>query len=88
MYYRDPDGNMIETQVDNFDTAEEATQSMLSEDFQKNSFGVDYDPDELYRRVESGEDEASIKKQVDVKRRGIEDLENIRAKMMSSKAGF
>lgn len=88
MYYRDPDGNMIETQVDNFDTPEEATQSMMSEDFQINAFGMDYDPEELCRRVDFGEDEASIKKQGKVTARGVEDLENIRAKMMSSTIGF
>lgn len=87
MYYRDPDGNMIETQVDNYDTAEEATASMMTEAFAKNSLGVDYDPEELCRRVESGEDEASIKKQGDVVPRGAEDLPNIRAKMMSSQVG-
>ncbi|KAF2162264.1 hypothetical protein M409DRAFT_69186 [Zasmidium cellare ATCC 36951] len=87
MYYRDPDGNMIETQVDNYDTAEEATASMLTEAFAKNSLGMDYDPEELCRRVESGEDEASIKKQGDVVPRGAEDLPNIRAKMMSSQVG-
>lgn len=30
IYYKDPDGNMLETQVDNFDSVEEATKFMVS----------------------------------------------------------
>ena len=57
MYYRDPDGNQIETQVDNFDDPEEATRWMSSPEFLENSLGADFDPEELCRRVERGEDE-------------------------------
>jgi catechol-2,3-dioxygenase len=60
IYYKDPDGNKIETQVDNL-TNDEATAFMMSEEFAINPFGVDFDPEEFVRRVESGEDEASIK---------------------------
>ncbi|PVH68971.1 putative biphenyl-2,3-diol 1,2-dioxygenase III [Cadophora sp. DSE1049] len=65
MYYKDPDGHLIETQVDNFDTADEATEFMMSKDFTENPFGTDYDPEELIRRLESGEDEKIIKKRVE-----------------------
>jgi catechol-2,3-dioxygenase len=61
MYYKDPDGNKIETQVDNL-TKDEATAFMMSQEFSENPIGVDFDPEEFVRRVESGEDEASIKK--------------------------
>ncbi|KAI1774505.1 Glyoxalase/Bleomycin resistance protein/Dihydroxybiphenyl dioxygenase [Hypoxylon cercidicola] len=62
MYYQDPDGNQVEMQVSSFDTAEEATACMMSPDVAQNPWGVDFDPDELMRRLESGEPEADIKK--------------------------
>lgn len=55
MYYEDPDGNRIECQVDNMGKME-AKQFMESESFSKNPVGVDYDPEELVRRFESGEE--------------------------------
>ena len=69
MYYKDPDGNKIETQVDNL-TTEEATSFMMSQAFAENPIGVDFDPEDFVKRVESGEDEASIKKRPDTGPRG------------------
>lgn len=46
MYYRDPDGNKVELQVDNFDTPEEADGFMRSPLFVENPVGTDFDPDE------------------------------------------
>ena len=46
LYYRDPDGNKIELQVDNFDTSEEADAFMKSSLFAKNPIGTDFDPEE------------------------------------------
>ena len=69
-YYKDPDGNKIETQVDNM-TAEDATTFMTSREFGENPIGVEFDPEEFVRRVESGEDEAVIKKRPDDGPRGI-----------------
>lgn len=66
IYYSDPDGNRLESQVDNFDTAQEATNFVTSEAFRTNPVGVDFDPEELLRRVRSGEDHASIKKRPDI----------------------
>ncbi|KAI1765051.1 Glyoxalase/Bleomycin resistance protein/Dihydroxybiphenyl dioxygenase [Hypoxylon sp. FL1150] len=60
MYYQDPDGNQVE--VDNFNTPEEATACMMSPDMAQNPLGVDFDPEDLIRRLESGEPEADIKK--------------------------
>ncbi|KAI0151550.1 Glyoxalase/Bleomycin resistance protein/Dihydroxybiphenyl dioxygenase [Xylariaceae sp. FL1272] len=74
MYYRDPDGNRIETQVDNFDTAEEATGFMSGPAFKLNPIGVDFDPEELIRRLESGESEMELKKRPDVGARGLDDI--------------
>jgi catechol-2,3-dioxygenase len=53
MYYRDPDGNRIELQVDNFATAEEANDFMRV-NFAENPIGIVFDPEELIARYESG----------------------------------
>jgi catechol 2,3-dioxygenase-like lactoylglutathione lyase family enzyme len=54
MYYRDPDGNRIELQVDNFATAEDATEFMRA-NFAENSIGILFEPEELIVRYEAGE---------------------------------
>ncbi|MCJ1458677.1 hypothetical protein MMC28_009051 [Mycoblastus sanguinarius] len=69
MYYRDPDGNEIETQVDNYESNEEATEFMRSQQFADNVIGTDFDPEELVRRIESGEDEGLIKKRLEIGKR-------------------
>lgn len=66
IYYRDPDGNAIETQVDNFENNEEATAFMSSPFFAQNPIGTDFDPEELIKRLDNGEDDASIKKRVEI----------------------
>jgi len=53
MYYRDPDGNRVELQVDNFATAEEAT-DFMRQNFAENSIGILFDPEELIARYEAG----------------------------------
>ena len=54
MYYRDPDGNRVELQIDNFATAEEGQAWMLSPAFDANPIGVTYDPDTLVERSRAG----------------------------------
>ncbi|MCJ1304194.1 hypothetical protein MMC08_007006 [Hypocenomyce scalaris] len=71
MYYKDPDGNMIETQVDNFDTPEAANEFMASEHFAKNPIGTDFEPQDLLRRLKAGEDHASIKRRLESGARGL-----------------
>lgn len=71
MYYMDPDTNRLQSPVDNFESAEEATAFITSASFRENPVGVDLDPEELARRVRSGEDDASIKKQADIGPREI-----------------
>ncbi|OCK78284.1 hypothetical protein K432DRAFT_332408 [Lepidopterella palustris CBS 459.81] len=61
IYYRDPDGNEIETFVDNFDSVAEAQEAMKTEAFALNPAGIEYDPELLVQRLESGESEESIK---------------------------
>ncbi|CZT17265.1 related to Biphenyl-2,3-diol 1,2-dioxygenase 2 [Ramularia collo-cygni] len=77
LYYRDPDGNMIETQVDNFDTTEEANAFMATPAFAENPIGTDFDVEELIARLRSGEDEASLKKPVESGARGPVDVDSM-----------
>ena len=62
MYYRDPDGNKVELQIDNFDTVEELKGFFRSNDFSKNPIGVSFDPDELARDFHAGVPEAELRK--------------------------
>jgi catechol-2,3-dioxygenase len=72
MYYEDPDGNQLETQVDNFDTVEETDQFMKGPEFGENPIGVDFDPEDLVRRLERKEDVPSIKKRPNIGPRSIQ----------------
>ncbi len=72
MYYADPDGNQIELQVDNYDNIEDATAFFFSPAFSENPIGVEFDPDELLRRVEAGEDQADLKRRPDIGQVGLE----------------
>ena len=74
LYYRDPDRNQIELQIDNYDTIEEATQFFYSDDFKTNPIGVDFDPEKLVERFRSGEDVASIKRRQIIGARGLDSL--------------
>lgn len=43
LYYRDPDGNKVELQVDNFESPEAADAFMTGELFARNPIGTDFD---------------------------------------------
>ncbi|OJD29718.1 glyoxalase bleomycin resistance protein dioxygenase protein [Diplodia corticola] len=77
MYYADPDGNEVETQVDNFDSADEANAYMRSDEFRTNPIGAEFDPEELVRRLKAGEDERVIKKRANVGPRNVEAIRPI-----------
>lgn len=66
IYYKDLDGNAIETQVENFATVEEANEFMVSKSFQENPIGTDVNPEELLRRLEAGDEETTLKKRVEI----------------------
>lgn len=74
MYYQDPDGNQLETQVDAFETVEEANAFMDSEEFAENPIGVDFDPEEIIRRFKSGESTAAILKR---ERQGARNFDSV-----------
>lgn len=63
MYYRDPDNNEIELQVDNFETLEEASDYFDSEAFANNPIGVDFDPELLLRKLRDGAPLSELVKQ-------------------------
>lgn len=63
MYYRDPDGNEIELQVDNFPTMEECKAWFGSPGFAANPIGVDFDPDVLLHKLRAGTPENELVKQ-------------------------
>ncbi len=62
LYYRDPDGNRVELQVDNFDSVEDLKGFFQSHAFQKNPIGVTFNPDELARDFHAGVPESELKK--------------------------
>jgi len=73
IYYQDPDGNRIETQVDNFSNPGEATAFMACEAFAENPLGTDFDPEEWIARLERGEAEQVLMKRVESGPRGLPD---------------
>ncbi|HEX3535381.1 MAG TPA: VOC family protein [Stellaceae bacterium] len=60
MYYRDPDNNRVELQIDNFATEAECQAYFQSQAFRENPVGVTYDPEDLCRRYEAGEPVAEL----------------------------
>lgn len=59
LYYRDPDGNRMEFQVDH-GTVEQATAFMASDIFAANPIGVVYDPEALLAKYEAGAAEEEL----------------------------
>jgi catechol-2,3-dioxygenase len=69
IYYQDPDGNVVETQIDVFGTNEEVDAYLKGDDFNANPIGVDLDPDELCRRFDAGEPFEELVKREQIGRR-------------------
>ncbi|KAI0018574.1 Glyoxalase/Bleomycin resistance protein/Dihydroxybiphenyl dioxygenase [Xylariomycetidae sp. FL0641] len=74
IYYRDPDGNHLETQVDNMSADDANAYLESSKEFAENPIGVDFDPEELIKRLRSGESEEAIKKRPDIGKRGMDSV--------------
>ena len=66
VYYKDPDGNMLETQVDNFDTIDEANAFMQGPHFAENPIGTDIDLEDMIDKLRSGVDEKTLKQRVEM----------------------
>ena len=65
MYYRDPDGNSVELQVDCYETKAEAAAYFSTAAFRRNPIGVAFDPAELAARYEAGVPETELLRQPD-----------------------
>jgi catechol-2,3-dioxygenase len=63
MYFRDPDGNQVELQVDNFPTADALHAFFRSGAFAKNPIGVEFDPERLLERFRRGDPTSELVKQ-------------------------
>jgi catechol 2,3-dioxygenase-like lactoylglutathione lyase family enzyme len=70
LYYKDPDGNRMEFQVD-CGTVAEAVNFMKSEAFAANPIGISYDPDRLLAQYEAGASEADLIRRPDGPASGI-----------------
>lgn len=75
IYYRDPDGNMLETQTDNFGSADEATAFMMGPHFRENPIGTDVDPEALIAALRAGKTEAELKVREEMGSRGVPDID-------------
>jgi catechol 2,3-dioxygenase-like lactoylglutathione lyase family enzyme len=53
-YYKDPDGNGIEMQVDNFATIEETNSWLRGGEFDENPIGIVFEPEEFVAQFEAG----------------------------------
>lgn len=63
MYFADPDGNQVECQIDNFETAEDLRAWFRTGVFAKNPIGVEYDPEVLVARRAAGDSIEELVKQ-------------------------
>jgi catechol-2,3-dioxygenase len=57
IYYRDPDGNAVELQIDNFATPDEATDYMRGDEYAADSIGPSFDAAALAKAYQSGTSE-------------------------------
>ncbi len=59
LYYRDPDGNMVELQIDNM-PPEEATQYLRGEEYSCDPLGPSFDPDAMLAALRAGAPESEL----------------------------
>ncbi len=61
LYYKDPEGNFVELQSDNFSDWQRSTEFMrTSEDFQRNPIGTFFDPEQVYQALRAGRSFAAL----------------------------
>lgn len=60
LYYRDPDNNQVELQIDLFADIQQISDWFRQSDFDSNPIGVKFDPEELVQRHRNGEALASL----------------------------
>ncbi|KAE8357829.1 hypothetical protein BDV27DRAFT_164151 [Aspergillus caelatus] len=65
---------MLETQIDNYDTVEDAIKFMTAAEFAENPIGTDFDVEVMVTAIQNGLDESVLKKRKEIGRRGMPDL--------------
>lgn len=60
LYYRDPDGNLVELQIDNFAHAQAATDYMLGAEFAADPVGPAFDPQRMVDALRAGTPVATL----------------------------
>ena len=60
IYYRDPDGNTVELQIDNFATPDEATEYLRGDEFRTDPAGPTFDPEAMLAALRSGTPESEL----------------------------
>jgi catechol-2,3-dioxygenase len=60
LYYRDPDGNRLELQIDVFNTNEEVNDFINGPIYQTNPIGTEFDPREMLAQLRAGVPEAEL----------------------------
>ena len=79
MYYEDPDGNRLEFQVDNYPSAAETKRFLTGPIFEENPIGVNFDPEYLLERLNSGVPEKTLLSQNAGVRPGTKQPGNMKA---------
>lgn len=73
MYYKDPDGNKVEMQVEVIKEVEAFLDYSSSDAMRKNPVGVEMDPEEIVKTVESG-NSPSLLERPDIGERGFDHI--------------
>ena len=60
LYYRDPDGNAVELQIDNFATPAEATAYMRGEEYGADPIGPSFDPEAMLTALRAGTPQSEL----------------------------
>ncbi|WP_310784850.1 VOC family protein [Mycobacterium sp. Z3061] len=60
IYYRDPDSNMVELQIDNFATPAESTAYMRGDEYGADPIGPSFDPDAMLAALRAGALESEL----------------------------
>ncbi|HEY1974516.1 MAG TPA: VOC family protein [Pseudonocardia sp.] len=60
LYYRDPDGNAVELQVDNFSTAAQASAYMVGPEYTGDVVGPTFDPERMAEALRAGTSPAEL----------------------------
>ncbi|MDB5710734.1 MAG: biphenyl 2,3-dioxygenase [Sphingomonas bacterium] len=74
LYFRDPDGNQVEFQVENFSSEAESAAFFASSAFAENPIGVEFSPEDLTRRLYAGEPEHLLLQRPNNGPRGLDSI--------------